>query len=231
MFATNALSSMAAEGPARRAPIPGAKDSTDPAAKAQFSQDQFLTMMLAQLKNQDPLKPMEPGEFLGQLAQFSTVTGVQDVNKSVAELASSLRGSQVVEGATLIGRSVLAAGTAGRLAAGGEPVRGAVGSPTGTNAIEVSVRDSAGAVVRRLHIPPQEGLAEFQWDGATDIGTRAAPGEYRFEAVGRVGGRAESLEMLIQQRVTSVTIDTNGRGLTLNTQSGALALGDVRRVL
>jgi flagellar hook assembly protein FlgD len=73
----------------------------------QFGQEQFLTMMLAQLKNQDPLKPLEPSEFLGQLAQFSTVTGVQEMQKSLGTMVDSLRSSQALEGANFVGRQVL----------------------------------------------------------------------------------------------------------------------------
>jgi flagellar basal-body rod modification protein FlgD len=199
-------------------------------AGSQFGQDQFLTLMLAQLRNQDPLKPLEPSEFLGQLAQFSTVTGIQDMKGSVGELAGSLRSSQVLEGATLVGRSVLAAGTGARLDSGGA-VLGAVEAPDGASSIEVTVRDAAGAIVRQFAVEPQAGLTPIRWDGLAANGDRAANGAYRLDAVGRFGGRAESLEMLIQQRVDSVTIDPAGGDMTLNTASGALGLADIRRVM
>ncbi len=199
-------------------------------AGSQFGQDQFLTLMLAQLRNQDPLKPLEPSEFLGQLAQFSTVTGIQDMKGSVSELVGSLRSSQVLEGATLVGRSVLAAGADARLDAS-SPVLGAVGAPEGTSSIEVTVRDTAGAVVRRFAVEPQAGLTPIQWDGLDADGDRAPSGNYRMDAIGRVGGRGESLEMLLQQRVESVTLDPAGGAMTLNTATGTLGLGDVRRVM
>jgi flagellar basal-body rod modification protein FlgD len=199
-------------------------------AGAQFGQDQFLTLMLAQLRNQDPLKPLEPSEFLGQLAQFSTVTGIQDMKGSVGELVGSLRSSQVLEGATLVGRSVLAAGSGARLDSSGAVV-GAVDVPDGASSIEVTVRDAAGAIVRQFAVEPQPGLTPVHWDGLASSGDRAVSGAYRLDAVGRVGGRVESLEMLIQQRVDSVTIDPAGGEMTLNTAAGALRLADVRRVM
>jgi flagellar basal-body rod modification protein FlgD len=199
-------------------------------AGSQFGQDQFLTLMLAQLRNQDPLKPLEPSEFLGQLAQFSTVTGIQDMKGSVSELAGSLRSSQVLEGATLVGRSVLAAGTTARLD-DSNPVLAAVGAPSGATSIEVAVRDSSGALVRQFAVAPGSGLTQLKWDGLDLEGDRAPSGEYKLEAIARVGGRAESLEMLIQQRIDSVSIDGAGAGITLNTATGSLGLGDVRRVM
>ena len=89
--------------------------SADPAAglrkeMPQFGADQFITLMLAQIKNQDPLKPLEPAEFLGQLAQFSTVTGIQEMGSSVSDLVGSMRSSQALSGANLVGRDVLAPG-------------------------------------------------------------------------------------------------------------------------
>jgi flagellar basal-body rod modification protein FlgD len=225
VLATNSIATVNAEGTPRSVPTgPAAADT------AQLGQDQFLTLMLAQLKNQDPLKPLEPAEFLGQLAQFSTVTGVQDVNRSVGQLAASLRSSQVIEGASLVGRSVLTSGTEARLSAG-EPVRGSVDVPDGASAVVVTVHDASGALVRRLPLATRPGMSDFQWDGTTDRGTAAAPGLYRIEAVGRLGDRAESLDTLLQKRVDSVTIDPQGRGLTLNTPSGTVPIGDVRRVM
>ena len=204
---------------------------TSGATTTQFGQDQFLTLMLAQLKNQDPLKPLEPSEFLGQLAQFSTVTGIQDMKSSVADLSNSLRSSRLVEGTSLVGHDVLAAGsTVGY--DGTTPVNASVGSPEGTTRIDVAVRDANGSLVRRFSVAPQASdFTDFAWDGLTDQGLRAPSGRYRLEAVGSVNGRAESLELLTPSRVNSVSLDTAGSGLTLNTSSGSVALGDVRRVM
>jgi flagellar basal-body rod modification protein FlgD len=110
-------------------------------------------------------------------------------------------------------------------------VRGAIDVPTGTNALQVNIRDANGALVRRMTLPTTSGLQEFSWDGIADNGTHAAAGEYTFEAVASVAGRSGSLEMLMAGRVNSVTIDA-ATGLTLNTSNlGSRALGDVRRVM
>lgn len=206
------------------------RGSAGPAQGAELGQDAFLTLMLAQLRNQDPLKPLEPSEFLGQLAQFSSVTGIQGMRESVSELAGSLRSSQVLEGATLVGRNVLATGGSGRLESSGG-IAGAVTTPEGATRVDVSIRDASGALVRQFSVPPQGGMTSFTWDGLDSRGSRAPVGAYRLEAAASVGGRSESLEMLLQRRVESVTIDAAGGGLSLNTSAGSLALGDVRRVM
>ena len=148
----------------------------------------------------------------------------------MSELAGSLRSSQVLEGATLVGRDVLAASSSVRLAASGS-VTGAVEAPEGATRVEIRVRDASGALVRQISVEPQEGLTSFSWVGLDTRGARATAGSYSLEAVAQTGGRSESLETLLQRRVDSVTVDASGGGLTLNTASGSLGLGTVRRVM
>src|SRR6188472_253169 len=80
------------------------------AKKTELNQEDFLTLMVTQLKNQDPFKPLEPAQYVGQLAQFSQVSGLSDMNKQITSLTDSLRGNQVLDGAGLIGRTVIAPG-------------------------------------------------------------------------------------------------------------------------
>src|SRR3954469_3424726 len=78
--------------------------------KTELDQTDFLTLMITQLKNQDPMKPMDPSQYVGQLAQFSSVAGLKEMNTSIATLTSSLRGNQVLDGSSMIGRTVVAQG-------------------------------------------------------------------------------------------------------------------------
>jgi flagellar basal-body rod modification protein FlgD len=195
-----------------------------------MGQDDFLKMMLAQLENQDPLKPLDPSQFLGQLAQFSTVTGIQSMQSSLEALSATLGSSTLLEGATLVGRDVVSAGKTARLGAEGS-VNGAIDAPAGARVLRVGVRDLAGALVRTFDVPPGNGLSEFRWDGLDSRGQRAPAGTYTFDAVGLYGSNEQSLPVLLQQRVNSVTVDGSGGGLTLNTTGGSVSLANVRRVL
>jgi flagellar basal-body rod modification protein FlgD len=198
--------------------------------KDQLGQAEFLELMIAQLKNQDPFKAMDPSQFLGQLAQFGTVSGIAEIKEAFGTLSESMRSSQVLDGATMVGREVLVPSDEVMLQAEGS-VKGAIDVPTGTNALQVNIRDVNGTLVRHMTLPTTSGLQEFSWDGVADNGTRAAAGEYTFEAVANVAGRAGSLEMLMAGRVNSVTIDAV-TGLTLNTSNlGSRSLSDVRRVM
>jgi flagellar basal-body rod modification protein FlgD len=95
----------------------------------------------------------------------------------------------------------------------------------------VIVRDASGALVARLPVSPTAGSHSFSWSGARLDGTAAAPGAYQMESIANVGGRNQSMEVMLRSRVNSVTLDANGRGLTLNTPNGSLLLSDVRQVM
>lgn len=195
----------------------------------QLGQDQFMKLMLAQLKNQDPLKPLESTEFLSQLAQFSTVTGIQDVKGAVTDMVGSLRASQALQGAGLIGRSVVAVADHANFD-GVTAVEGSIDVPDGASAAELTVRDTAGAIVRRLPLRIDGSSAAFAWDGRSERGTAAARGQYALEAVAQVGGRAESVPVQVQSRVASVSLDPTSGAIALETDHGTLAFAAVRRV-
>jgi len=197
--------------------------------KDQLGQNEFLQLMLAQLKNQDPFKAMDPSQFLGQLAQFGTVTGIQEMQGAFTQLSDAMRSSQVLDGAALVGRDILVPSDTVTLHAEGA-VQGSIEVPKGITSLQVNIRDSSGALVRRMTLPADSGTQSFTWDGLADNGTRAAAGDYSVEAVASAGGQSGSLEMLFSSRVNSVTIDS--AGLVLNTNDlGARPLNDVRRVM
>jgi flagellar basal-body rod modification protein FlgD len=198
--------------------------------KDQMGQTQFMQLMIAQLKNQDPTKPMDPSEFLSQLAQFGTVTGIQDMQGSLTTLSDALRSSQVLGGTNLVGHYVLADADEASLGDGGA-IAGTTTIPEGATSAEVVITDASGQLIRRMPISSQEGDAEFLWDGTTDLGTRAPAGNYKIEAIAKVGGAAEQLGTQIVGHVGSVSIDPTNYSMTLNTDLGPISLSRVRRVM
>lgn len=193
--------------------------------------DEFLTLMTTQLKNQDPMKPLEGTEFVAQLAQFGAVSGIQQMQSSIETLATSLRSTQALNGATLVGREVLAPAASANFTPGAA-ISGEIEVPVGASHVQVRITDSSGAVVREITLPPSAGAAAFTWDGVRSDGTQAEAGVYDIEAIASAGGVSESLGVLLSGRVSSVTIDGSGAGLTLNTGAlGAVPLVDVRRVM
>jgi flagellar basal-body rod modification protein FlgD len=191
----------------------------------------FLTLMTTQLKNQDPFKPLDGTEMVAQLAQFGTVSGVQQMNTTLAALSTSLRSSQALSGATMVGHEVLAPATAANFN-GQQPLAGAVQVPTGASSVTMTLTDASGQVVRHLTLATASGQQAFSWDGTTDTGGQASPGHYKLEAIANVGGANTALPVAVAARVGSVSIDPTGATLTLNTaELGAVALGDVQQII
>ena len=206
------------------------------AKKTELNQEDFLTLMITQLKNQDPFKPMDPAQYVGQLAQFSSVSGLSEINKNISSLTDSLRGNQVLDGASLIGRTVIAEGNQVYrfVPEEGEaiPTQGAVEVPAGASSVQLIVRDSAGTLVKTQAMEIQKGLRGFSWDGSTDAGTTAPSGAYKIEVIARVGDKNVSLNTSVAAQVSSVALDPANGALTLDTDTlGEIAMSDVERVL
>lgn len=198
--------------------------------KDQLGQDAFMQLMLAQLKNQDPTKPMDPSEFLGQLAQFGTVSGIQDMQGSISTLSDALRSTQILGGTSLVGHEVLADSDQAALGATGS-VHGSATIPEGATAAGLVITDNSGQLIRRMPISSQQGDVDFEWDGTTDQGTRAPSGNYNISVLASVGGAAEQVQTRLVSHVGSVTVDPNTYSLTLNTDLGPIPLSRVRRVM
>ena len=188
--------------------------------RTDLGQDDFLRLMVTQFQNQDPMKPLENGEFLGQLAQFSTVSGIEDMNRSVSELAASINANQTLQAASMIGRSVLVEGEFGQLQ-DGQTFEGAVDLPVSSGNVTVRVLDPSGALIREIPLGSRSaGLAEFQWDGYRSDGSRAGPGTYQVTAEMNNDGTGETLQTLVFARVDSVSLSADGAGTRLTTDSG-----------
>jgi len=115
----------------------------------------FLTLMTTQLKNQDPFKPLDGTEMVSQLAQFGTVSGVQQMNTTLGALSDSLRSSQALSGASMVGHEILAPATAANYY--GQALGGAVQVADGASSVSMTITDSSGQVVRHLSMATASG--------------------------------------------------------------------------
>ena len=149
--------------------------------KNEIGQDDFLKLMTTQLQAQDPFKPMDSSQFLGQIAQFSQVSGLQALNTSFANLASSLSDNQTLQGASLVGREVLAASDRVTVAADGG-AEGAIVVPQ-AGWLTLELVDASGQTVRQLDLGKQPaGVSDFSWDGLDANGAHVAAGNYSLRA-------------------------------------------------
>src|SRR5450755_4255133 len=167
----------------------------------------FLTLMLAQLKNQDPTSPVDSNQFLSQLASLSTVQGITQLNTSFGALSTSLVSSQALQASSLLGHQALVASKTAALAAGGA-ISGAVQIPQTTSQAVVNISDASGALVRQINLGAQAtGLANFSWDGKQADGSPASAGAYALAAQyagGASGGTAATT--YVNGTVQSVTM-------------------------
>lgn len=190
------------------------------AAGEATTQDTFLTLMLAQLKHQDPFEPLENGEFLSQIAAFETATGVRDLMGVFDQLSSALHANQTLQAAALVERTVLAELPHGMLAEGGT-LAGAVVLPASSARVSVEIADPAGRVVRRMDLGSQPaGQIPFTWDGLDDSDRAVPPGAYVVSAHTLVDGAPEEARTLLAARVESVSFARDGGETTLQLAGG-----------
>ncbi len=183
--------------------------------KQELGQDAFLELMTAQLTHQDPTNPMENGDFLAQMAQFSTVEGIGELNTSFTEFANSITSGQALQAATLVGQSVLVPSSEGLMSLN-DSLSGEVALKGRTNDLRVEFMDSNGAVVKTLHLGNQtEGQVAFAWDGLLDDGTYTDPGVYKIRAEAEIDGFNTVLETYVNAGVESVALGKGSAGVTL----------------
>jgi len=192
-----------------------APKATQDKKDAALGQADFLRLMTEQLKHQDPLKPMENSAFLGQLAQFSTVQGIQDLNTQVQDFAVALGNDQVLRGAALVGHTVLV--PSGKVALGGEGgASGAVAAPNAGNVL-FEITDANGQKVHEFTVAAERaGEVAFAWDGTDAAGNRLPAGAYGIKATHLdTSGQATQLDTYVHGRVESVTVGADGLHLNL----------------
>lgn len=201
---------------------PNASASTAVAGKSdtELSQTDFIELLVAQIKNQDPTKPLEPSQFMNQLAQFSTVNGIQELKDSFDSLAGRLSSEQSLQAASLVGRSVYVPDGQALLTAGGT-VNGKVELPQQSTDLNLRIINAQGAEVRSLAMGGHDqGAVQFQWDGFADDGSAVAPGKYTVIAEALIDGNLQAVVVEVETRVDSITLNQDGSGTTLNLASG-----------
>jgi flagellar basal-body rod modification protein FlgD len=202
------------------------------AAGATLGGTNFLTLMLAQLKNQDPTSPVDSNQFLNQLASLSTVQGITQLNTSFGSLSTSLVSSQALQASSLLGHQALVSSNTANLTANGA-VSGAIDVPQTTSQAVVNISDSSGALVRQINLGAQStGLANFSWDGKLQDGSQASAGQYTLSAqfAGATSG-ATAASTYVNGVVQSVTMGAGQTGLTLNVSGlGSVPFSGVKQI-
>lgn len=206
-----------------------AKNSASDASSASATQDKFLKMLTAQLQNQDPLNPMDNAQITSQMAQLSTVSGIDKLNSTLQALSDSMAMGQSVSATSMIGHGVLVPGSAINLSSG--QALGGLDLTQPADSIKVTIQDKNGHTVRTLQLGAQDtGVLPFAWDGQTDAGASAANGSYTFKAEAVLAGTATAAATLAFGTVNAVTPGAQGARLDVG-QLGGFALSAVKQVM
>jgi len=192
-------------------------------------QSRFLKLLTTQLKNQDPLNPMDNAQTTSQLAQISTVDGIERLNQTVKSMVSSMQSSDSLQAAALVGRAVLVPGSAMKVVSG----LGVAGIQLDAAAdkVSVTITDKNGIEMRRLDLDALEaGTHEFVWDGKNQSGTAVADGSYSIKVSAYIGENKVGASTLELATVNSVI--TGGSEIQVDVGSlGRVSMGDIKLIL
>ena len=202
-----------------------AAGKTTTTTSTEDTQDRFLKLLVTQLKNQDPLNPMDNSEMTSQLAQMSTVSGIEKLNTTLSSLVDSVGTSQSMQAAAMIGKNVLVSGN--QLALANGAAYGGVGLSGAADQVTLKIVDKSGAVVQTTQLGAREaGVFNIAWDGMTDAETQAADGNYTFSVEAVRGGEKVAAEALQFGTVSALVRSSSGFLLDL----GALGTVDFNNV-
>lgn len=182
----------------------------------ELGQEDFLKLLVAQLKNQDPSNPVENSEFLGQIAQFSMVSGIDGLGASFDSVASSLFSTQAMQASQLVGKDVLIESNVASLVEEGGSIDAVLESSRPASNVKVFIEDQSGLIVKTLDIGNMSaGSVAFEWNGVDSAGSQAAVGQYFLRAEGFVDGSLQGLPMQVFRRVESISVDRANTSVSL----------------
>ncbi|MGU3412181.1 flagellar hook assembly protein FlgD [Enterobacteriaceae bacterium C23F] len=198
-------------------------------------QSSFLTLLVAQLKNQDPTNPMDNAQLTSQLAQISTVSGIEKLNTTLGSISGQIDNSQSLQASNLIGHGVMIPGSV--VLAGSDTDGKASTTPFGVELTQAAdkatatITDSSGKVIRTLDLGSQTaGVHTFTWDGTAADGTTVPDGAYSVSIAASTNGTQLVAQPLQFALVQGVTKGSSGNLLDLGTY-GTTTLDEVRQII
>lgn len=199
-----------------------------PGTSSDAAADRFLTLLVTQLKNQDPLNPLDNAQITSQLAQLSTVSGINQLNTTLSSLSASMDAKQYLQAANLVGHYVVADGNAMTLA--DKKATGAFDLSADADHVVVAVKDGAGQVVRQIDLGSQtNGVVTFDWDGADANGRTLQDGKYTLSVTATSNGKSVTASPLAVGQVKGLIPGANGGILNVD-GVGRVDLASVRQI-
>lgn len=221
-------------GAAGAASATGAAKSTanavsDASGSAANTQDRFLKLLVTQMKNQDPLNPMDNAQVTSQMAQLSTVSGIDKINATLKALSDNMSAGQSMSATSMIGHGALVPGSSVELKEG----KGLAGVDLAqsADAVKVQIKDGANNIVRTIQLGAQkQGVIPLVWDGKNDMGDDLPDGPYKISAELISGDKTMPANTLAFGPVNGVVPGSGGAKLDVG-GLGSFNLADVKQVV
>ncbi|GGB50240.1 flagellar hook assembly protein FlgD [Shewanella inventionis] len=209
------------------------EESVVPEANDQLlKQEDFFALLSQQLSMQDPFEPVDNDQMIAQMASFSTVDGISNLNEEILNLNTVMSSSQALQASGLVGRKVLIPSDTGAISAESSSMNGVISTPSAIDTISVSVQDATGQVIKTFTVDGSAGgNIDVSWDGLDKDGLPVEEGLYSIKASGKVDGESQDLAVSTYAHVSSVSLGTTATGAILNLRGvGGIKLSDVLAV-
>jgi flagellar basal-body rod modification protein FlgD len=199
--------------------------------KEDMGKQEFLTLFTAQLQNQNPLEPVKNEAFVAQLAQFSQLEALTNMQGSLDKFVTSMSSERMLGSASLIGKKVAVTDTPTQLTSGGV-IDGSIDLPMGASGIQVSVFDSQGRLVQELIAGPQlPGTTPISWNGKDAAENPVPSGLYRLSAKAVVNGQTTDVPVSTLSTVRAISSNPIDGSVSVEVDGGkTMLLTDVKRV-
>ncbi|OWO84109.1 flagellar basal body rod modification protein [Photorhabdus luminescens] len=216
--------------------IVGESASTSKKKGSEELNSNFMNLLLAQMKNQDPTNPMKNNELTSHLAQINTLAGIEKLNTTLGSIVGQINNNQPVQASALIGRKVMVPGDT--ILVGSNKEEGSVSiAPFGVelerpaDSVKVTITDKQGMVVRQIDFGGLEaGVHNFTWNGTKEDGAIAEDGAYNFTITASYKGEQRVFQPLRSAEVKGVTRDADGAKLDLG-RIGTVTMDQIRQIL
>ena len=200
--------------------------------RAKDMSEQFMTLLVAQMQNQDPLNPMDNSQVTSQIAQINTVSGINDLNDTLSGINGQINASQQLQASALIGRGVLVAGDGISVGAEGAATPFGMELESPASELKLTITDGAGSVVHESTYENQQaGIQSFSWDGKDASGATVVEGNYSV-SITAVGpdGKSVPVQPLTMGYVGGVVAGDTGPQLDLGPK-GLVGLDAIRQII
>ncbi|MBM6578148.1 flagellar hook assembly protein FlgD [Microvirga sp. SRT01] len=198
--------------------------------KSSLDQTDFLKLMTAQLNNQDPFSPVDNTQMVAQMAQFSSVAGISEMNATMKAISTKLGSTSATDAMSFVGKTVLTQGdTAYERQSGG--ITGAVELDKPATDVLVTIADANGSVVKTLQLGAQPaGSTTYDWNGKDDAGNAIEGGPYKVTVDAANGGTTVTARGLVWAPVQSVSVPAGGEPTLNITGLGQVPTSAIRSI-